>query len=150
MTTGSYKLRSGRAVSRGVLAILSTACLVAGITVARADCSQDVGALMKRREAAVAFVNKAKGAGGKLDPVLACSRLRALSVVENEAVAYFTKNKDWCNLPSDLTDKMSASVKRTIQFAGQACGVAAKVKQMQQQQAQQQQEALPKLPTGPL
>ena len=53
-------------------------------------------------------------------------------------------------LPADLTDKMSASAKRTAQFAGQACGFAAKMKQMQQQQAQQQQEALPKLPTGPL
>ena len=105
---------------------------------------------MKKREAAVAFVNKAKAANGKLDPTLACPRLRSLAVVENEAVAYLTKNGDWCNVPPDLTEKMSASAKRTAGFAGQACGFAAKIKQMQSQQAQQQQEMAPKLPTGPL
>ena len=87
---------------------------------------------------------------GKLDPLLACPRLRTLSAVENEAVAYFAKNASWCNLPPDFTEKMSTSAKRTSSFAGQACSIAVKVKQMQTQQAQQQQEAAPKLPAGPL
>lgn len=117
---------------------------------AKADCQSDIGAIMKRREAAVAMVNKSKAANGKLDPLLACPRLKSLQVVENEAVAYFSKNAEWCNLPPDFTEKMSSSAKRTASFAGQACGIAVKIKQMKSQQAQQQQEMAPKLPAGPL
>ena len=124
--------------------------LAAASTVARADCQAEIGAIMKKREAAVALVNKAKAGNGKLDPIAACPRLRSLAAVETEATAYFEKNKEWCNLPPELVDKMTASSKRTATFAGQACQVAVKVKQMQQQQAQQQQEMAPKLPTGPL
>ena len=139
--------RSGR-IGRWV--VLAGVALVGAGTVARADCQAEVGAMMKKRESAVALVNKAKAANGKLDPIAACPRLRSLSAVESEAAAYFEKNKDWCNLPPDLVEKMTASSKRTAAFAGQACQVAVKVKQMQQQQAQQQQEMAPKLPSGPL
>lgn len=132
------------------VALLAGLALAAGIAAARADCQEDVGKLMQKREAAVALVNKSKGAGGKLDPVLACPRLKSLAVIEAEADAYFAKNKDWCNLPADLVEKMSTSAKRTSSFAGQACAFVVKLKQMQQQQAQQQQEQAPKLPTGPL
>ena len=124
--------------------------LAFGTLCARADCQTDIGNIMKRREAAVALVNKSKAANGKLDPLLACPRLKTLQAVETEAVAYFTKNAEWCNLPPDFTDKMSTSAKRTTSFAGQACQIAAKVKQAQTQQAQQQQDAAPKLPSGPL
>lgn len=148
-----FQSRSTFCKGRRVL-LLAGLSMVVGVSVAHADCNTDVGGYMKRREAAVLFVNKAKAANGKLDPTLACPRLRSLNAVENEAVAYFNKNKDWCNLPSDLVDRMNDSAKRTATFAGQACAFAAKVKQMQQQaqqqQQQQQQEMAPKLPTGPL
>ncbi len=146
MTGGSRSTARRGCLFAGAAAV----ALVIGSVAARADCQEDVAKIMQRREAAVAFVNKAKANNGKLDPTLACPRLRSLSAIENEAVAYFSKNGAWCNLPPDLTEKMTASAKRTVVFAGQACTFAAKVKQMQTQQAQQQQEAAPKLPSGPL
>jgi hypothetical protein len=118
---------------------------------AKADCQEDIGKIMKRRLDAVAQVNKAsKTAGGKLDPISACPKLKALAAVEGEATAYFQKNKDWCNVPGDFLEKMSASYQRTSGFAGKACSLAVQVKKAQQQQAQQQQEMAPKLPAGPL
>lgn len=132
------------------LLVAVSLCLFSGVTMARADCQQDIGALMKKREAAVAVVNGSKAKNGKLDPMLACPRLRNLGAIEKEAVAYFQKNKEWCNLPDDLVSKMTSSSQRTTQFAAQACAFAVKAKQMQQQAQQQQQDALPKLPTGPL
>ena len=139
-----HSARVGRALA------LAGLVLAAGTLAARADCQEDVGKLMQRRQAAVEGVNKAKTAGGKLDPTLACPRLRILSTIENETNAYFTKNQDWCNLPPDLVEKISTSAKRTAGVAVQACNYAVKVKEMQKQAQQQQQELAPKLPTGPL
>lgn len=134
-----------------VTALLAGGCLPMMCFAARADCQDDINKLMKRRLDAVALVNKAsKSVGGKLDPVAACPRLKSLASVEGEATAYMQKNKDWCNLPPDFVDKMSASYSRTSSFAVKACSVAVQFKKMQQQQAQQQQEAAPKLPSGPL
>ena len=124
--------------------------LAAGTLAARADCQEDVGKLMQRRQTAVDGVNKAKTAAGKLDPTLACPRLRVLAAIEGEANAYFTKNQDWCNLPPDLVEKISASAKRTAGVAVQACNFVVKMKEMQKQAQQQQQEMAPKLPSGPL
>ena len=130
--------------------LLMVSVLAVGATSARADCQADIAGLMSKRMAAVASVNKAKTKEGKLDPTLACPRLRVLSTIETQATAYLSTNKDWCNVPDDFLDKMQASAKRSAGFATQACTFAVKVKQMQQQQAQQQQAAAPKLPAGPL
>ena len=129
---------------------LSLASIATGS--ARADCQEDITKMMKRRLEAVAAVNNAgKAAGGKLDPIAACPRLKSLAAIEGEANAYMQKNKDWCNLPGEFVDKMSASYSKTSGFAAKACSIAVQVKKMQQQQqAQQQQEAAPKLPAGPL
>ncbi len=133
------------------LAVLTAALLPLSFVAAHADCKEDIDKIMQRRMGEVALLNKiSKANGGKLDPVAACPRLRSLAAVEAEATAYFSKNKDWCNLPPDFTDKMAAAHAKTVGFAEKACSFAVKMKQMQQQQAKQQQEALPTLPTGPL
>jgi hypothetical protein len=132
-------------------AILAACILPVSFVAAKADCKEDIDKIMQRRMGEVALLNKiSKANGGKLDPIAACPRLRSLAVVEAEATAYFTKNKDWCNLPPDFVDKMSAAHTKTVGFAAKACSFAVKIKQAQQQQAQQQQEMAPKLPAGPL
>ena len=106
---------------------------------------------MKKRLDAIALVNKAsKTTDNKLDPISACPKLKTLASAEGEANAYLQKNKDWCNIPPDFLEKMSASYSKSSSFAAKACALAVQVKKMQTQQAQQQQEAAPKLPAGPL
>lgn len=122
---------------------------------ARADCNTDLGALMSKRMADVAALNKiTKANGGKLDPITACPRLRSLAANEATVVAYMNKNKEWCSIPDDLVGKMTQSRARSAAFAVKACDFAVKIKKMQQQQAQasaqQQQQQAIKLPAGPL
>lgn len=144
--------------SARTLAIAALLLAVALPSVARADCNADFGKLMSKRMAEVAALNSnSKNNGGKLDPASACPRLRSLAAIEGELVSYIEKNKDWCNMPDELVEKMTASRAKTAGFATKACSFAAKMKQMQQQQATQQaqqqqqiQQQAVKLPTGPL
>lgn len=152
MTIGDMTL-----VARLRPALASLALVLGAVGVARADCNADFSALMSKRMVEIDALNKiSKAHGGKLDPVAACPRLRSLAAAEGVVVAYIEKNKDWCGLPDDIADKMSATRVKTEGFAAKACGFAAKVKQMQAQQQkqaqgqQQQQEQSIRLPTGPL
>ena len=144
-------VRAGR---RSAVALVAMAVLAPGL--ARADCGPDIQGLMAKRTNAIGAINQITRAhGGKLEPIAACPKLRALAAVEGEVVAYMTKNKEWCSLPDDLVSKMTESRTRTAGVAGKACDFAVKMKKMQEQQAQaatQQQQQLPavKLPSGPL
>ena len=138
-------------------AVVSIALLLGTLGVAQADCNADFAALMGKRMVEIDALNKiSKAHGGKLDPVAACPRLRSLAAAEGAVVAYIEKNKEWCGLPDDIADKMSATRAKTEGFAGKACSFAAKIKDMQAQQQrqaqsqQQQPEQTVKLPTGPL
>jgi hypothetical protein len=139
-----------------LLALALSAPLILAPLAARADCSEDLGALMKKRMADVAALNQiSKAHGGKLDPTSACPRLRSLAAAEGQVVAYMSKNKEWCSIPDDLVTKMTESRTRTAGFAVKACDFAVKIKKMQAQQAvaaqqQQQQTQALKLPAGPL
>ena len=134
-----------------VVAIAAAVVLVP--TLARADCGDDLGALMKKRMVQVTALNQiTRTHGGKLEPISACPRLKALAAAESEVVSYMTKNKDWCSLPDDLVAKMSQSRARTASVAVKACDFAVKLKKMQTEQAQQaaNQQPVLKLPAGPL
>ncbi len=140
-----------RSFSGWLLAAVAAALL--GPVSARADCNGDMGALMKKRLGITSQLEANKKAhGGKLDPGLACPQLRSLAVAQGEVLAYMVKNKDWCGLPDELINKMTAAKAQMNQYSVKACSVAVKIKQMQEQQAKapaQQLQAL-KLPTGPL
>jgi hypothetical protein len=116
------------------------------------DCNQDIGALTKKRQGIIDQLNQlAQGGKKQLDPVAACPKLRALVAAEHELLAYLTKNKDWCAVPDEAFQNISASTSKSGKVANQACTVAAKMKKAQEQQAS---GALnvpqPKLPAGPL
>ena len=116
------------------------------------DCNQDIGALTKKRQGILDQLNKlAQGGKKQLDPVASCPKLRALVAVEHDLLAYLTKNKDWCAVPDEAFQNISASTSKSGKVANQACTVAAKMKKAQEQQAS---GALnvpqPKLPAGPL
>jgi hypothetical protein len=117
-----------------------------------ADCNQDIGALTKKRQGIIDQLNKlAQGGKKQLDPVAACPKLRALVAVEQELLAYVTKNKDWCAVPDEAFQNISESTGKSGKVANQACTVAAKMKKAQEQQASGALNApQPKLPAGPL
>ena len=116
------------------------------------DCNQDIGALTKKRQDILDELNKlAQGGKKQLEPVAACPKLRALVAVEHELLAYLTKNKDWCAVPDEAFQSISASTGKSGKVANQACTVAAKMKKAQEQQASGALNApQPKLPAGPL
>jgi hypothetical protein len=116
------------------------------------DCNQDIGALTKKRQGVIDELNKlAQGGKKQLDPVASCPKLRALVAVEHELLAYLTKNKDWCAVPDEAFQSISASTGKSGKVANQACTVAAKMKKAQEQQASGALNApQPKLPAGPL
>ncbi|HEY4847323.1 MAG TPA: hypothetical protein VIH87_05880 [Methylocella sp.] len=116
------------------------------------DCNQDIGALTKKRQGILDQLNKlAQGGKKQLDPVASCPKLRALVAVERELLAYLTKNKDWCAVPDEAFQNISASTGKSGKVANQACTVAAQMKKAQEQQASGALNApQPKLPAGPL
>ncbi len=116
------------------------------------DCNQDIGALTKKRQGVIDQLNKLSQGGKKqLDPIAACPKLRALVAVEQELLAYVTKNKDWCAVPDEAFQNISASTGKSGKVANQACTVAAKMKKAQEQQASDALNAPQrKLPAGPL
>ncbi|WP_245500964.1 hypothetical protein [Lichenibacterium minor] len=122
-----------------------------------ADCNVDMGALAAKRASASAMLDQNKKAhGGKLDPVSACPQLKALAAAQGAMVSYMKTNKDWCGLPDQIVSQGAAAQAQISGFAVKACGMIAKMKQMQAAQAtaaaQQQQAQIPalKLPAGPL
>ena len=147
--------RPSSRLARTLRAAAVLACLPLLPGLARADCNTDFGKLMSKRMTQIGALNgNSKSHGGKLDPAAACPMLRSLAATEGEIVSYVQKNKDWCNMPDDLAQKMSETRAKTASIAVKACSFAVKMKQMQQQQAtqqaQQQQQQTVKLPAGPL
>ena len=115
------------------------------------DCNQDIGALTKKRQGIIDQLNKlAEGGKKQLDPVASCPKLRALVAVEHELLAYLTKNKDWCSVPDEAFQNISASTGKSGKVANQACTVAAQMKKAQEQQASGLNAPPQKLPAGPL
>ncbi|MGQ0445116.1 MAG: hypothetical protein ACT4O2_08335 [Beijerinckiaceae bacterium] len=131
-----------------VTAVIPFGCGVAYAT----DCNEDIAALTKKRLGIIEQLNKlSQGGKTQLDPVASCPKLRALAAVESELLAYLTQTKDWCAVPDEAFQNISASTGKTGKIANQACAVAAQMKKAQEQQAKgalnvpQQ-----KLPAGPL
>jgi hypothetical protein len=115
------------------------------------DCNQDIGALTKKRQGIIDQLNKlAEGGKKQLDPIASCPKLRALVAVERELLAYLTKNKDWCSIPDEAFQNISASTGKSGKVANQACTVAAQMKKAQEQQASGLNAPQQKLPAGPL
>jgi hypothetical protein len=142
------RIGSLRKAVLAVTAVIPFGCGAAYAT----DCNEDIAALTKKRQGIIDQLNKlAQGGKKQLDPVASCPKLRALVAVESELLAYLTKNKDWCAVPDEAFQNVSASTGKTGKVANQACSIAAQMKKAQEQQAKgalnvpQQ-----KLPAGPL
>jgi hypothetical protein len=135
-----------------VLAVMASAPFVICGAAYAADCNQDIGALTKKRQGIIDQLNQlAQGGKKQLDPVASCPKLRALVSVERELLAYLTKNKEWCAVPDEAFQNITASTGKSGKVADQACKVAAQMKKAQEQQASGALNApQQKLPAGPL
>ncbi|HUI21178.1 MAG TPA: hypothetical protein VLZ74_09055 [Methylocella sp.] len=136
---------------KAVLAVMASApFMICGVAYA-ADCNEDLGALTKKRQGIIDQLNQlAQGGKKQLDPIASCPKLRALVAVERELVAYLAKNKEWCAVPDEAFQNISASSGKSSKVADQACKVAAQMKKAQEQQASGLNAPQQKLPAGPL
>ena len=139
-------------------AVAAGAALTMSATSALADCQTDIQGYMKRRDSVIAQLRALQGPKGKkqLDPAAACPKFRSLSSSMSETVAYFEKNKEWCQIPDNFLDGAKQQRAQFSKTAGQACGIAAKIEKMKKQAAQQQAQGgmggsqVQQLPRGPL
>ena len=149
------KTSAPRRPRRLLAALLAAAFACFALPALAQSCNDDIGKFQQRRQVQIAGLNALnKKGGGKLDPIAACPKLRALSGIEEEMFKYMTKNKDWCNIPDDVLVSVKEGKGKSASLAGQACKAAAQVTKMKQLQARQQQEGggapVQRLPTGPL
>jgi hypothetical protein len=139
-------------VRKAVLAVMASVPLVISGAAYALDCNQDIGALTKKRQGIIDQLNQlAQGGKKQLDPVASCPKLRALVAAEHDLIAYLTKNKEWCGVPDEAFQNITASTSKSNSVANQACKVAAQMKKAQEQQAAGALNApQQKLPAGPL
>lgn len=118
------------------------------------SCQEDLAALQNRRMAQIAELNKmSKASKGPMNAALACPKLRSLSSIEGEFLAYIVKNKEWCSVPDEIVSQFKGTRAKTAATASKACAVAAQMKKSQDQQANGLPNGAPsglRLPTGPL
>jgi hypothetical protein len=123
---------------------------------AQSSCENDIGKMQDKRMGLLDSITKMQSKDdGKLDPIAACPKLRALAAHEKEIQSYMEKNQSWCNIPDEALTNIKETQAKTTQIAGQACSLAAQVKKQQQQQQAQGgfpsfSTPAPKLPGGPL
>ncbi len=117
------------------------------------SCNTDMGRYQQKRAAALQSINAlVKGPKKQLDPMAACPKFRTLVSVETEMKNWVLKNKDWCSIPDQFVEAMSAGFAKTPQFAQKACAAAAQAKRAAAGGGFGSAQAQPavKLPTGPL
>ena len=157
------RLTASRARS-AFLSAFAVLALGTGEAAAQSSCQTDFEKLTATRNARIGAVNALQKKGkGKLDPIAACPRLNALVAAEQAMIAYMVKNQKWCSIPEEVIAQAREGSGKTRGVAGQACGIAAKVRKMQAQQLQAMKRARaaqaaggggapmkPALPAGPL
>ncbi len=125
----------------GMKALLTVAGLAFGSSfalpaLAQQSCETDIGKLQDKRMSVMNDIGVLQKKGeGKLDPVAACPKLRALASVEKDMLAYMEKNQSWCNIPDEVLNNVKEGSGKTASVATQACNLAAQARKQQQQQA---------------
>jgi len=146
-------MSSAGTASRAAIGVALFSLASSGLAYA-ADCNADIGGLTQKRQGFVDKLNVlAKASKGKLDPIASCPTLRGLVKAEGDLLKYLTANKNWCNVPDEAVNNLTAASAKSQTFATQACNLAEQVKKQQQQQAATSSSLAAeaqKLPAGPL
>jgi hypothetical protein len=123
----------------------------AGLVVSAAPASAQVSGcgqgqkFMKTHQTLSEKLNNLKDKNNKIDPVAACGMLSKLDDNAESMLKWMTTNKDWCQVPDQLIQNLKEGQSNLAKAKGQACKVAAQVRDMQKKakQAQQQQKGNP-------
>ncbi len=125
----------------GMKALLTVAGLAFGCSfalpaLAQQSCETDIGKFQDKRMSVMNDIGVLQKKGeGKLDPIAACPKLRALASVEKDMLTYMVKNQSWCNIPDEVLNNVKEGSGKTASVATQACNLAAQARKQQQQQA---------------
>ncbi len=114
-------LRTGLLAAAAILAAEGQALAI--------DCQADFAKLMQTRQSVIERVNGF--AKRKPTAPQACGTFRQLSSANNQALAFVTKNKEWCQIPDTIAEGLQNEAGQIGKVQGQACGAAAKQAQMQ-------------------
>jgi hypothetical protein len=122
---------------------LAAAGLVASAAPAWAQASscRDGEKFLTERKSLSAQLQKAAGKDKKLDPRVACTVFGKLENNGENGLKWIAANKDWCQIPDQFVQNFKSEHEKIQELKGQACKVAAQVREMEKkakQQAQQQ------------
>lgn len=130
---------------------VSTPSSSAPLASSASSCQTDLSRIASERMSAIEALNKiAKANGGKLDPVAACPKFRALVKIETTFRDYLKQNKDWCGVPDEMADNVNSAAEKDAVISQKACALAAQFSKAQSQAAAGMASQAPKLPAGPL
>ncbi|MGL4495837.1 MAG: hypothetical protein ACRCXM_00780 [Beijerinckiaceae bacterium] len=122
------------------VAAFSVLSLAPAPAVAQSPECQEGGKLMQDRQSMIQSLQAATK-GKKLTPVTACSRFNGLVSNGQKLIVWLEKNGAWCNAPDSLLENVKADHQKSIGIRGQACGAAAKYRQMMAQAARARAQA---------
>lgn len=116
---------------------VSGLCAAAIITFAAAmpaaaqqnDVCAEGAKLMQQRQTMVQGL-QARAKGRKMNPIEACGKFGNLVNNGQQLLAWMEKSGAWCNVPDNIIANVKEDQQRSVTIRGQACGAAAKYKQM--------------------
>ncbi len=122
------------------LAALAGGVLALAATPAAAQICNESGKLVQERQSIIEQLNKAGGKDKKLDPRMACGTFGKLVTNGEQSLKWLEANKDWCQIPDQVSENLKQEHTKVKEIRGQACQAAAKIAQMEKQARQQQQQ----------
>ena len=131
--SGRLSIRYGRA-SAPILLILACASVTPAFAQGT-NCDDFANMLVERRT----IIQKLSAVTGKkqIDPKSACTGFTGLVTNGTKALKWLEVNKDWCQVPDNLSENIKNDHKKASDLKGQACTAAAKQAKAAQQQQQQ-------------
>jgi hypothetical protein len=93
-----------------------------------AGCSDIQKMLLERKNIASTLSPKK---GQQMDARVACTGFGKLVANGSNLIKWVDTNKDWCQIPDSFAEGIKTDHQRAISIRGKACGIAAKVTQME-------------------
>jgi hypothetical protein len=86
------------------------------------SCQTDFQKLMQPRMGLIERINGFQKR--RPTPQVACSTLTQLTAADDKLSKWVGENKDWCQIPDEITDQLKAAAGQAARARGQACGAA--------------------------
>jgi hypothetical protein len=111
---------------------LAAAALAAAAAPAAAQTCQEIATHLNERKLIVQSIqNLSDGKNKKMDPKVACTAFGKLAANGTTTLKWAEANKDWCQVPDQFIEGIKADHEKVLKLRGQACGIAAKITEME-------------------